>query len=184
MERGYLVHFENNSCKIYDNGGKGQVVANIKMEKNKNFPLIFSYSKNVALKMEVVDESRLWHRRLGHLNFQSLKTLQQKNLVYGLPSIQEVKEVCEGCALGKHHRESFSKENAWRAKAPLELVHTDVCGPMTTPTHADNRYFLIFVDDFTRMTWLYFMRQSPMFSQFSKSFKVMLKDKVDTKRKF
>ena len=118
--------------------------------------------------MEIVNESWLWHRRLGHLNFQSLKNLQQKNMVYGLPNIQEVKEVCEGCALGKHHRESFPKK-AWRAKAPLELVHTDVCGPMTTPTHAGNKYFLIFVDDFTRMTWVYFMRQkSDVFSIFKK----------------
>ena len=80
-----------------------------------------------------------------------------------------MKEVCEVCALGKHHRESFPKENAWRAKVPLELVYTDVCGPMSTPTNGGNRYILTFIDDFSRMTWLYFMRQkSEVFSIFKK----------------
>ena len=123
----------------------------------------------MVLKTDLVDESWLWHRRFGHLNFESLKNLQQKNMVYGLPTIQEVKQVCEGCALGKHHRESFPKENAWRAKAPLELVHTDVCRLMDTPTHGGNKYFLTFIDDFSRMTWVYFMRQkSDVFSIFKK----------------
>ena len=90
-------------------------------------------------------------------------------MVYGLPSIEENKEVCEGCALGKQHREAFPKEKTWRAQAPLELVHTDVCGPMTTLPHAGNVYFITFIDDYSRMTWVYFMRQkSEVFSIFKK----------------
>ena len=84
-------------------------MAKVKMEKNKRFSLTFRYAKNVALKIDVVNESWLWHRRFGHLNFESLKNLQQKNMVYGLPFLQEVKQVCEGYALGKYHRESFRK---------------------------------------------------------------------------
>lgn len=74
-----------------------------------------------------------------------------------------------GCALGKQHREAFPKDKAWRAKAPLELVHTDVCGPMDTTTHVGNKYFLTFIDDFSRMTWVYFMREkSDVFNVFRK----------------
>ena len=48
-------------------------------------------------------------------------------------------------------------------------MHTDVCGPMHTPSHAENRYFILFIDDFTRMTWVYFMRQkSEVFTIFRK----------------
>ena len=61
--------------------------------------------------------------------------------------------------MGKHHRESFPKGVAWRAKRVLELVHTDVCGPMRTPSQDKNMYFILFIDDYTRMTWVYFMRQ-------------------------
>lgn len=63
----------------------------------------------MALKVDVLDNSWLWHRRLGHLNFQSFKDLQQKEMVHGLPTIQEVTDVCEGCALGKQHRVPFPK---------------------------------------------------------------------------
>ena len=78
-----------------------------------------------------------------------------------------MKQICEGCTLEKHHRESFPKEKAWRAKALLDLVHTDVCGPMNTQTRGGNKYFIIFVDNYSRMTWVYFMRQkSDVFSIF------------------
>ncbi|KAM1746866.1 hypothetical protein ACFX11_013456 [Malus domestica] len=90
-------------------------------------------------------------------------------MVHGLPSIQENEEICEGCALGKHHRDSFPHGKAWRAKVPLELIHTDVCGPMNTSTQVGNKYFLVFVDDYSRMTWVYFLRQkSEVFSIFKK----------------
>lgn len=170
VEHGYAVHFEENGCTIYDKGQGKQVVNKIKMEKNRSFPLIFKYGGNFALKAESVDESWLWHRRLGHLNFHGLKLLCQKNMVQGLPTcIEEKNEVCEGCALGKHHRKPFPKGVAWRAKEVLELVHTDVCGPMTTPSHGENKYFILFIDDFTRMTWVFFMRQkSEVFTIFKK----------------
>ena len=91
-------------------------------------------------------------------------------MVVGLPSCIEDKEgVCEGCALGKHHRQPFPKGVRWRAKKALELVHTDVCGPMSTLSHGKNRYFILFIDDFTRMTWVFFMKQkSEVFTIFKK----------------
>ena len=97
------------------------------------------------------DESWLWHKRYGHLNFQSLKSLHQMNMVYGLSIIQDKKKIYEGCALRKQHREAFPKEHAWRAKEPLELIYTDICGPMKTLSHVGNIYFIIFIDDYSRM---------------------------------
>ena len=41
----------------------------------------------------------------------------------------------------------------------MELIHTDVCGPMRTPSHGNNRYFILFIDDFSRMTWVYFLKE-------------------------
>ena len=90
-------------------------------------------------------------------------------MVHGLPKIEEKKDVCEGCALGKQHQESFPTERAWRAKAPLELVHTNVCEPMVNHSHGENKYFIIFIIDYSRITWIYFMRQkSEVFSIFKK----------------
>ncbi|KAL0308644.1 UNVERIFIED_CONTAM: Retrovirus-related Pol polyprotein from transposon TNT 1-94 [Sesamum radiatum] len=69
----------------------------------------------------------------------------------------------------KQHKKPFPSGTSWRAKAVLELIHTDVCGPMRTPSHEQNRYFILFIDDYSRMTWVYFMREkSEVFKVFKK----------------
>ncbi|KAM5569751.1 hypothetical protein ABKV19_016986 [Rosa sericea] len=180
IEHGYYVDFGDNSCAIYGKRDRTQQIAKVKMEGNRSFPITLNYSASasksvdVSWKVDVLNNAWLWHRRLGHLNFQSLKHLKEKDMVHGLPIIQEASEICEGCAVGKQHRDSFPKEKAWRASKPLELIHSDVCGPMNTATHGGNRYFLTFIDDFSRMTWCYFLRQkSDVFSMFKK-FRVMV----------
>ena len=136
------------------------LVKKINIEKNRSFSIVFKYEGDIALKVNNLEESWLWHRRFGHLNFHGLKLLSQNNMVVGLPSCIEDREgVCKGCALGKHHRQPFLKGVGWRAKKALELVHTDVCGPMSTLSHGKNRYFILYIDDFTRMTWVFFMKQ-------------------------
>ncbi|KAL0418689.1 UNVERIFIED_CONTAM: Retrovirus-related Pol polyprotein from transposon TNT 1-94 [Sesamum radiatum] len=69
----------------------------------------------------------------------------------------------------KQHKKPVLSGTSWRAKAVLELIHTDVCGPMRTPSHEQNRYFILFIDDYSRMTWVYFMREkSEVFKVFKK----------------
>ncbi|XP_028057307.1 uncharacterized protein LOC114261266 [Camellia sinensis] len=80
----------------------------------------------------------------------------------------------ESCILGKHHRTSFAKEVKWRATKPLELVHTDVCGPLMPMSSGHNRYFLTFINDYSRKTWVYFLkRKSEVFCIF-KEFKAFV----------
>jgi hypothetical protein len=69
------------------------------------------------------------------VNFESLNLMSRKNIVYGLPYIEDKKYICEGYALSKIHQKIFLKEKAWRAKTPLELIHTDICGPMSINSH-------------------------------------------------
>ena len=70
-------------------------------------------------------------------------------MVKGLSSIEQPTRSCESCILGKHHREKFISGVSNRAKAPLEMVHTDLCGPMQTLSLAGNVYFMNFFDDFS-----------------------------------
>ena len=94
-------------------------------------------------------------------------------MVFGLPFISSNLKVCEGCIYGKMHRLPFPK-TSWRAKAPLQLVHADIWGPSSTPSFGGRRYFLLFVDDYTRMMWVYFIQQkSNAFSCF-KEFKALV----------
>lgn len=164
IQKGYQVNFEGKECRIFDTKSNF-LMAKVEMTTNKVFPLSLSYSKDMALQAEE-DESNLWHLRYGHLNQKGLHLLQQKKMVIGLPKIQKCDKICEGCIYGKMHHLPFPK-SAWRAKAPLELVHADIFGPTRTPSLGGKRYFLLFVDDFTRMIWIYFLNQkSDAFSIF------------------
>ena len=90
-------------------------------------------------------------------------------MVQGLLEIHTEVDTCESCIMGKQHRKSFPKGVSWRASVFLELIHTDIYGPMKTPSLESQRYFLIFIDDFSRMTWVYFLKEkSEEFATFKK----------------
>ncbi|KAM1111108.1 hypothetical protein ACFX13_010490 [Malus domestica] len=169
MEHGYYVLFGGNMAVIFDDRNLNNVVAKVIMTGNRCFPLSLESMTPAARKASVIEDSWTWHRRFGHLNFASMKKMQQKEMVLGLPALTEMEDVCEGCVSGKHHRESFDKGKVWRASYPLELVHTDLCGPMQNESIGGNRYFITFIDDFSRMCWVYFLRnKSDTFNVFKK----------------
>lgn len=102
-------------------------------------------------------------------------------MVIGLPRISKINKVCEGCIYGKMHRLSFQK-TAWRARAPLELVHSHIC-ESRTPSLNGSKYFLLFVDDYTRMLWVYFLKQkSEAFNSFI-HFKALVENQSGSKIK-
>ena len=88
-------------------------------------------------------------------------------MVTGLPLVSCKDGVCSGCVLGKHHRDSFDKRASWHASAPLQLVHSDLCGPLPSASFSGCKYFLTFIDDFSRRTWVYFLKlKSEVFDMF------------------
>ena len=122
------------------------------MTKNRMFLLTMRNDLTNSLnayKTKSLDQSWLWHLRYGHLHFGGLELLQKKQMVKGLPSIEQPTGSCESCILGKHHREKFIYGVSYREKAPLEMVHTDLCGPMETPSLTGNVYIMTFIDDFS-----------------------------------
>ncbi|KAI5314494.1 hypothetical protein L3X38_043670 [Prunus dulcis] len=174
VEHGYYLVFGDSMVEIFDDRSMENLLAKVSMTGNRCFPLSLKYANSVAMKATIEESTWYWHRRFGHLNMQSLKLLQQQELVYGLPEIGNANRICQKCAIGKSHREAFGKEKIWRASLPLELVHSDVCGPMQTTSIGGNKYFLTFIDDCTRMCWVYFMQfKSEVFNIFKK-FKAMV----------
>ncbi|KAL0323709.1 UNVERIFIED_CONTAM: Retrovirus-related Pol polyprotein from transposon TNT 1-94 [Sesamum calycinum] len=120
---------------------------------------------------QTLDESFKTNVKLGdnHIVKVEGKGSVAINTKKDLPQIQAVEGACEACLQGKQHKKPFPSGTSWRAKAVLELIHTDVCGPMRTPSHEQNRYFILFIDDYSRMTWVYFMREkSEVFKVFKK----------------
>ncbi|KAL0326609.1 UNVERIFIED_CONTAM: Retrovirus-related Pol polyprotein from transposon RE2 [Sesamum angustifolium] len=90
-----------------------------------------------------------WHSRLGH---PSLPTLQK------LLPIDSARLECESCELGKHHRASFPPRVEKRSSSPFTLVHSDIWGPCRFESLRGFRYFITFVDDYSRMTWVYLLK--------------------------
>ena len=112
----------------------------------------------------------LWHRRLGHPSFGYLK-LVFPALFSGLSDLDFK---CETCILAKSHRVSYPLSFN-KSQMPFELIHSDVWGPSPKSTISGVRWFVIFVDDCTRMTWLYLMKnKDEVFSVFC-SFHEMVK---------
>ncbi len=130
-----------------------------------------------------LDEGAMfWHERLGHLNMASLKELDP--MVDGM-NLKEVSlhHVCEGCIEGKHQRTPFPKDGATRASQLLEIVHNHVCGPMRTTLHGGARYFLTFIDNFSRKTHVYFLKaKREVFEKF-KQYKGLVENKIRHKIK-
>ena len=111
------------------------------------------------------DEGELWHRRLGHPHHGALKILQQ--VYIGIPKGNLAQlDQCKGCTMGNFVKTTFhEKEN--RASMILERIHKDVCGPFLVVSIAKHRYYVIFVDDYSRRCWIFFMQnKSEMFSKF------------------
>ena len=96
-------------------------------------------------------------------------------MVHGLPHILSTNDVCEGCVLGKRHREMFEKGKYWHAKEPLQLIHSDICGPLEFPSLSHTVYFPTFIDDFSRKSWVYFLKIKVNFFQYFKFLDLWLK---------
>ncbi|CAL2236277.1 unnamed protein product [Prunus armeniaca] len=173
MEHGYCLVFGKGMVTIFDDWSLQNPIAKILMTTNRCFSLTMVPATQLVLRASVTHSLQTWHKRLGHLNDQSIRMLANQDMVHGLPSLEKDFAVCEGCKLGKQHRDSFPAESTWRAQFPLELVHTDICGPMQIASMSGNRYFLLFIDDYTRMAWVYFLRNKSNTFECFKKFKAM-----------
>ncbi|PNY15444.1 retrotransposon-related protein [Trifolium pratense] len=120
----------------------------------------------------------LWHGRYGHLHFKGLNTLSKKQMVRGLPDLEEVEDNCVDCLAGKQSRDSIPKQANWRASAKLELVHSDICGPITPQSNGGSRYFMTFTDDFSRKTWIYVLKEKSLAFECFKFFKALVEKKA------
>ncbi|GAU10148.1 hypothetical protein TSUD_420080, partial [Trifolium subterraneum] len=128
LEKGYDIQLKNNNLSIRDHSNK--FIAKVPMSRNRMFVLNIQNDVAQCPKMCHKEESWLWHLRFGHINFGGLELLSKKEMVRGLPYINHPNQVCERCLLGKQFKMSFPKESSSRAQKPLELIHTDVWGPI------------------------------------------------------
>ncbi|KAK2998182.1 hypothetical protein RJ639_023322 [Escallonia herrerae] len=109
-----------------------------------------------------------------------LRLLHSKNALPGMKNIQL--DFCEGCVYGKQKRASFQRDGKKKLER-LELVHTDVCGPTTVKSLGGNFYFVSFMDDASKMTWIYVIRQKSDIYHTFKKWKALVKNEIGNKIK-
>ena len=115
-------------------------------------------SKKTAL---VSQDLSTWHRRLAHIDPISIKKMSKDGSVTGINIARDEhgEHTCDQCVVGKGHREPFPKASSSQTTKMLELVHSDVCGPLETPSLGGSQYFITFIDDFSKWTVVYMMKK-------------------------
>ena len=104
------------------------------------------------------DEIWLWHRRMGHIHFDNLVKVSRREAVREMPWItKSTNTLCKHCQQGKQTKTRF-KSKEYSTTKPLETVHIDLVGPTTTKSLKGEIYFMLLVDDYTRMTAICFLK--------------------------
>ncbi|GJT17332.1 putative ribonuclease H-like domain-containing protein [Tanacetum coccineum] len=154
------VAFRKHTCFVRDIKGtdilKGSRGTNLytisidEMMKSSPICLLSKASKS---------KSWLWHRRLNHLNFGTINDLARKDLVRGLPRLKFEKDhLCSACQLGKSKKFSHRPKSENTNMEVLHTLHMDLCGPMRVQSIKGKKYILVIVDDYSRFTWVKFLR--------------------------
>ena len=143
-----------------------------------------SSSLNCLFSKASLSESSLWHRRMCHMNFKTMNHLVKNNLVRGLPQKEfSCDDHCVACLKGKQHKTSHKSKEISSISSPLQLLHMDLFGPTNVMSLGKKSYCLVIVDDFTRFTWVYFLRTKDETSGLLKSFLTRIENQADLKVK-
>ncbi|GKE92974.1 retrovirus-related pol polyprotein from transposon TNT 1-94, partial [Tanacetum coccineum] len=123
-------------------------------------------------------KSCLWHRRLSHLNFGVINHLARHGLVRGLPKLKfERDHLCSACAMGKSKKKPHKPKSEDTNQEKLYLLHIDLCGPVRVASINGKKYILVIVEDYSRFTWVKFLRSKDEAPDFIIKFLKMIQQK-------
>ena len=170
------VEFAGGECKITRNGkllAIGQLLG-------KLYFLKLVGGIHVNLTKNSISEKQLWHYRLGHLCMENVKKLSKESMVKGMKPMNHDDECsiqCESCIMGKQHRNSFPKASKSQIVDTCgSIIHSDVCGPMPVNSIGGSRYFVTFIDNFSKYTHIYFIKQKSEVLEKFKEFVTMIEN--------
>lgn len=169
-ERGLQVTFA--AGKAFVSKDNGEVV----LTATKQGRLYTVKEAEVSSRLAKAKDTSLWHRRLGHLHQDAVRSLCGTGK-------DHMEDHCDVCRLGKLRRKSFPKGEATRAKAPLELIHSDVVGKIVPTSKGGSSYFVTFTDDYSRYTVVYPMKAKSEVLQRFEEYRCMAENFHDRKVK-
>jgi hypothetical protein len=141
--KGYSIAFTKGKALMWSSNEDMNTAMTIGTHESGLYKILMQVVQ--ALAHEMVNLCELWHIRLGHLNYNALPGLQK--MVKGMLVFSfEHDSVCRGCALGKNTKKPYPHNNR-KSNGILDLIHSDLCGPMTAPSMNGCIYYIIFIDD-------------------------------------
>ena len=100
-------------------------------------------------------------------------------MVHGLPEIQDEKQLCDSCLVGKQARQAFPKATSYRSSHALELLHASLCGLISPSTLSQNLYIFVIIDDCTRYMWSILLKEKGYAFEKFKEFKKLVEKEVN-----
>nr|GEV35631.1 retrovirus-related Pol polyprotein from transposon TNT 1-94 [Tanacetum cinerariifolium] len=153
ISRVYYVEGQDMDGVELIKGARGSNLYTISVEDMMKSSPIFLFSKSSK------NKSWLSHRRLNHLNFGTINDLARKDLVRGLPRLKFEKDhLCSACQLGKSKKHTHKPKAKNTNMKVLNTLHMDLCSPMRVQTINGKKYILVIIDDYSRFTWVKFLR--------------------------
>lgn len=142
------IRMRGEELTMHDQNRKLLATAN--RSRYRLYKVRMGLKEDTSLHLSRSNESSKWHARLGHVNLETMREMIQRELVLGIPSINIEKEVCGSCLKGKQARQVFPQATQYRANKKLQLLHGDLCGPITPRTQGGKKYIFVVIDDYTR----------------------------------
>ena len=151
-DKGYQLQFTENIYMMREKDGK---VIGIATRSRGN---LFQLNPTEMIYLVAnINDSWLWHKRFYHINFDSIMRTSRIFSIRDFPKIvKPTNTICKECVLEKHNKNSFPS-NQFTYIGKLEIIHTYISGPTNTKGFYGERYFMIIVDDFSRMMWVAFL---------------------------
>nr|GEU89663.1 ribonuclease H-like domain-containing protein [Tanacetum cinerariifolium] len=186
------VLFTNTKCIVlspeFKLPNENQVLLRVPRENNmynvdlKN--IVHSGDLTCLFANKTLDESNLWHRRLGHINFKTMNKLVKGNLVRGLPSkFFENNHTCVAYKNGKQHRASCKTKPGSSVSQPLQRLHMDLFRPTFVKSLNKKSYCLVVTDDYSRFTWMFFLATKDETSPILKTFITGIENQLSLKNR-
>jgi hypothetical protein len=154
-----VVQFSKKECNIFDSSGKWLMGGERTTDNCYGLPGLTT-NPQIFCNKATIDDSKLSHRRLGHLNFTDMLKIASKDIVKDLPKMEKTgKGICGSCQLRKQTQAAHKKTLGIQTSINLELLHMDLMGPTRTASLGGRRYIMVIVDDFSRYTWAIPLRE-------------------------
>ena len=155
----YDVMFGKTNYTVVNKDGNSIVFKGKRIENVYKINFCELVDQKVVCLLSVNDKKWVWHRRLGHPNWRLISKLSKLQLVKGLPNIEYHSDaLSSACQKGKIVKSSFETKDIVSTSRPLELLHIDSFGPVNTASLYGSKYGLVIVDDYSRWTWVKFLR--------------------------